>query len=105
LVLKDYAYNAAADQPIMAGVKTGTNNSDQTSNTISANVFSFNKEILIQSDQFAAVSVFDLKSVLVVQTELTGQEIKIDMQLFPSGIYLVKIKNETGSFCKMININ
>ena len=43
LVLKDFAYNAAPNQPIMAGVKTGTDNLNQTSNTISANVFSFNK--------------------------------------------------------------
>ena len=73
LVLKDFAYNAAPNQPIFAGVKTGTDNLNQTSNTISANIFSFKKEILIQSDQFSTVSVFDLTSELVVQTEITDQ--------------------------------
>ncbi len=104
LVVKDYAYNAIPEQAVMAGIKTGTTISKEILNSNSPSIFSFNKQIFIQADKPATVSVFDSKSILVKQIETHDSETKIDMQFFPAGVYLVEIKNEIGGFYKIIHI-
>lgn len=100
LRLKDYAYNAAPEQPIAAGMTTAIENINAFP---SIEIFCYNKQISLSNFQEAEVSVYDLNADLIFHSKCQGS-LLIDFSSRASGNYLVRVVNSSANFSKLITI-
>ena len=104
IVLKDYAYEASADQPILAG--NGLTPVAPVSGKNGFVIFSFEKEIFIQSPmddhQSMKISVLDMMGKEILNETSASNNIRLSLKNAPSGMYIVNvIKNGTLSTKKI----
>lgn len=106
LVIKDYAYETEPDYPIVAGDTAHYVGISNLQNTIAASVYSFNKIIYIQ--------VSNLKEMRLVVTDLAGKELliadlqsgneTINMNKYPTDLYIVTLLQDNKRFVKKVMI-
>jgi len=103
LILKDWAYNTVADQPILAGQMT-VNIEDQILG--STKIFSTDKNININfsADVTGVVRVFNSLGQEVISESISSQNMVLNMSDAQSGIYSVVIESNGATKVKKISL-
>ena len=102
--IKDYAYNAECGTGLYAGeLISGIN---ETQNEIGAVVYSFNKIIYLHLNEITELQLIisDITGKELLKDELLIDNDKIDMQNYPTGIYLVSLLIDGNRFDKKVFI-
>jgi len=102
--IKDYAYNTECGKGLYAGELIS--GMDENNNDIGAVVYSFNKTIYLHLDEITGIQLIisDLTGKQLIKKELLIENDKIDMQNYPTGIYLVTLLNDGNRFNKKVFI-
>ncbi len=102
--IKDYAYNTECGKGLYAGELIS--GMDENNNDIGAVVYSFNKTIYLHLDEITGIQLIisDLTGKQLIKKELLIKNDKIDMQNYPTGIYLVTLLNDGNRFNKKVFI-
>ncbi len=100
--VKDWAFNAQSDGPIMASQTTGIQ--DQLS--VEASVYAHNATLFLtlSQDVKGTVSVVNMLGQTVRDIEITGAKMEIDLSDCDGGIYMVTINSANGNYTKKIAI-
>ncbi len=108
--IKDYAYNSDPDSInsfILAGQTIVGLNNHSADNEF--NVYSFNKKLVVECEnenvKNTVISIFNTTGQEVKQIQINNKRTEIDMNDITSGIYLVRLMNENGTFSRKISIN
>jgi len=102
--IKDYAYNTECGKGLYAGeLISGI---DETNNDIGVVVYSFNKTIYLHLDEITGLQLIisDITGKQLIKKELLIKNDKIDMQNYPTGIYLVTLLNDGNRYDKKVFI-
>lgn len=102
--IKDYAYNTECGKGLYAGeLISGLNESN---NDIGAVVYSFNKTIYLHLNQITEMQfiISDITGKQLIKKVLHIENDKIDMQNYPTGIYLVTLLYDGNRFDKKVFI-
>ncbi|PLW95415.1 MAG: hypothetical protein C0592_00265 [Marinilabiliales bacterium] len=104
MLLKDWAYNASADTPLLAGQGIGTGVEDSVLSD--AEIFSFDKIVTIKlSEQIdGVVRIYNTIGQMVYSDEISNTEMKIDLSNMQSGIYTVVIESDDNVTQKKVNL-
>ena len=91
LIIKDYAYELQTDYPIIVGSKEHYVDINNLQNTLDANVYSFNNNIYINTNnwQNTKVDVYDLSGKKLISKLLSEQFSVLNMNDGPSEIYIL----------------
>ncbi len=106
LIIHDYAYELQSDYPILAGDTSHYVDVINVSNTFDASVYSFNKSIYVQLNNFknAHLIISDIVGKVVLSKELENVSEIINMTNYAGGIYLVTIRQEDKIYTKKVYI-
>jgi len=109
LIIHDYAYESKCETGIMAGDKIGDTAvvAIESLNTLDADIYSFNKTIYIKTSNYenTLITVTNLRGQIILSQQLSNEFSVIDMSIFPSDLYIVKLKNEGKECIKKVVIN
>ena len=103
VTIKDWAYNSTADASINAGQTTSGVN--EVSN-INYNVYSNNKNVYINftTEVNGNVNVYNSLGELVYTDKMAGSKNIINLSNLNTGIYMIRIESDKGSFIKKVKI-
>lgn len=106
LVIKDYAYEAESDYPIVAGDTAHYVGINCIENAINATVYGFGKDIYILTENFqnTEVIICNLDGQTVIKNNLQSEKELINMRNYSTGMYLVTLLNDGKRFDKKVFI-
>lgn len=106
LIIHDYAYELQPDFPILAGDTAHYVSINNLSNTYDATVYSFNKSIYVDVNNYENVHliILDITGKEVLSKDLKNISELINMKIFACGIYLVTIKQDKKIYTKKVHI-
>ncbi len=106
LVIKDFAYETETDHPIIAGDTVSYVGIENFTNSISATVYSFSKDIYILTEtiQNTEVVIYNLNGKQIISNVLQSKSESISMKNYPAGVYLVTLLNDGNRFDKKVFI-
>jgi hypothetical protein len=103
VVYKDYAYNTVAEQGILAGQTTiGLNEAVK----LDANVFAANNTLNVNLNQHTTgtINLINMMGQTVKSVDITATDMKLPLDGIETGIYMVAIQTESGSFTQKIYV-
>ncbi|MFI5171180.1 MAG: T9SS type A sorting domain-containing protein [Chitinophagales bacterium] len=106
LVIKDFAYETQENFPIIAGDTSGYVGIENYQNSLSATVYSFNKQLYIHLSESTdtELSIFDLQGKKVLdKPRLSNFEI-IPLNNLPTGIYITELRAGFDVFREKISL-
>ncbi len=107
LVIKDYAYESEADYPIVAGDTTHFVAISEIDNSLNANVYSFNKSIFINLNEFMngiEMHIYDLNGKIIYSDKLLNSSTQIELKE-ERGVYFVELVSGKKKFRKKVYLN
>jgi hypothetical protein len=107
LIIHDYAYELQPDYPILAGDTISYVNIYEQENTLEASVYSFDKNVFVHINEYSNILLIisDLSGKEILKKKLMNDYSTIDMNVFPTGIYLVTLRQDDKLYHKKIHIN
>jgi len=106
LIIHDYAYEMQPDYPILAGDTISFVNVDEQS-SLNATIYSFENNVFININKNSSVHmiIVDLTGNLIAEKEINVQLEIINMNNYPTGIYIVNLDQDDRQLTKKIFIN
>ena len=83
-------------------ITIGVNETEEVVNSIYPNPTS--GELYINAEAMKQVTVYNAMGQMVLDQEVSGDNMVLNMGQFESGVYMVKVTTETGSSVKRINV-
>lgn len=108
ITIKDYAYEVKPDVGIVAGDTIGdTTTTILEINNFDATIYSFDKTLFIHLSNINSnteAQIYDLAGNKLIQKDITEQLTEFNMSEFPTGIYLVTLKDRENIYTKKLSI-
>lgn len=107
LIIHDYAYESKCETGIAAGDMIGdTTVFIDELFELKVNVYSFGKTVYIQMTNFTGfkLEIWDLQGQIVIKQHLTEENSKINMELYPTGIYAIGLTKGDQKFIEKLII-
>jgi hypothetical protein len=98
--IKDWAYNSQSDAAIYANQMQSIEEPAE----LEANIYAYNSVLNFNTPQqiTGTISVVNMMGQTVKEVEITDAQMEIDLSSFDSGIYMVNVTSEEGTFTKKI---
>jgi hypothetical protein len=101
----DYAYTNVPNSYSITGAVVGISEAAKNDNV---NIYSYNSEINVKLDPNVSpegiVTVTNMLGQVVANTQISNSETVIPMGTAKAGIYLVTVKDDSGSYTKRVSI-
>ncbi len=108
LTVHDFAYELKCNTPIAAGDTIGDTSTVDISalNNLDATIYAFNKNLYIylNTPETATIQVFNIMGNNIYNNTLTEKNATINLNQYPAGSYIVKVKTNNKQFSKIIEL-
>lgn len=106
LIIKDWAYENKCGVGISAGDKIGDTSVNIIDEELKGiNIYSFEKNIFIESVDELQIKIFTVNNQLVYSNIIQNKNIIIPFSSISSGVYIVEVQNEKGKMVKKVLVN